>query len=326
MGNLERFSAVLIMLVFLAMPGCGGDSSSRGIDPDDPGAGGVAGHTIAKESVLRRIPESALSAARDNLHILYCGTSHSQQVMEGMRGLMQYKAGDGARFDFTTDGTKVAGKLDIHYRGANGTDLSNDGVDGSGHTAYFNGTVAYLDTHADVNVVMWSWCSIEGHDVSIYLDNFDELTALYRAGGSKGRTADNAVTFVWMTGYARGSDGDDPDASRSPYVNHKAIVDHCRANGYFCLDYWSQDVYDYGDDTYKPSESGNANVQHFNYQQSHTEGEDWFVCRNWSSGAVVYPAHTNDNQTYAQHITGNRRAYAAWWIWARIAGWDGTLE
>ena len=41
---------------------------------------------------------------------------------------------------------------------------------------YFDGTVEYLNdpAHADVNVVMWSWCSIEGHDVQIYLDNFEE--------------------------------------------------------------------------------------------------------------------------------------------------------
>ncbi len=203
-------------------------------------------------------------------------------------------------------------------------DLSGDGVDGNGNTAYFRGTVHYLDTHPETNVVMWSWCSIEGHNAQIYLNNFDELTAMYRAGGTKGRTAVNAVTFVWMTGYARGSHGDEaatePGAARSPYNNHKDIVEHCRANGYFCLDYWSQDVYDYGDDTYKPYESGNNNVQHAAWQQSHNEGVDWFYTRNWSGGGITYPAHTT------QYITGNRRAYAAWWIWARVAGWDGVLE
>ena len=286
----------------------------------------VADHTIATESVLRRIPDSAINAAKDDLHILYCGTSHSQQVMEGMKGLEQYKTGDDSLFAFTYNGTPVSGKLDIHYRGTSGGDLSSDGVDGNGHTGYFNGTVSYLDSHADVNVVMWSWCSIETHDVQIYIDNFDELILMYADGGSKGRTASNAVTFVWMTGYARGSHGDESGAANSPYNNHKAIVDHCDANGYFCLDYWSQDIYDYGTDTYKPYESGNANVQHYNYTQSHTLGQDWFECRNWSSGSVDFPAHTDDNSTYAQHLTGNRRAYAAWWIWARIAGWDGTLE
>ncbi len=283
----------------------------------------VADYTIAKESILRSIPESAINNAKDKLHILYCGTSHSQQVMEGMKGLEQYKTGDDVLFSFTYNGAPVAGKLDIHYRGASGTDLSHDSLDAQGHTGYFNGTVSYLDSHADVNVVMWSWCSIEGHDVQRYLDNFQELIDLYKAGGSKGRTVENEVTFVFMTGYARGYDGDTPEPPyiESPYQNHKRIVDFCRTNKYFCLDYWSQDIYNYGDDSYKPSESGNDNVQHNAWidDPNNILGEHWFECRNWSSGSVTYPAHTD------QHLTGNRRAYAAWWLWARIAGWKGKV-
>lgn len=303
-----------------------------GADPDadggsvTPPGGFIADHLIAKESVLRRIPDSAINAARQNLHILYCGTSHSTQVMTGMAGLVQYKTGDDTLFAFTTDGVPVPGSLDIHYNGADGTDLSADSVDGDGHTGYFRGTVTYLDSHDDVNVVMWSWCSIEDHDVQVYLDNFEELIDMYSAGGSKGRTAENAVTFVFMSGYARGSDGDDPTAEHSPYNNAMAIRAYCEEHDQFLLDYWSQDVYDYATDAYNPDESGNANVQHFNYCDSHTVGEDWYECRDWNSGAVEFPAHTEDNPTYAQHLTGNRRAYAAWWIWARIAGWDGTLE
>jgi hypothetical protein len=287
----------------------------------------VADYTIAKESVLRSIPEDAINNAKDNLHILYCGTSHSRQVMQGMKGLEQYKTGDDTLFAFTYNGTPVAGKLDIHYGGTSGTDLSHDSVDGNGHTGYFNGTVSYLDSHADVNVVMWSWCSIEGHDAQVYLDNFQELIDMYKAGGSKGRTAENEVTFVFMTGYARGSQGDtsEPPYIESPFQNHKRIVDFCRANQYFCLDYWSQDTYNYGDDSYKPTESGNRNVQHYDWVNdiNNNLGEDWFECRSYASGSVTYPAHTTDSNR-PQHLTGNRRAYAAWWIWARIAGWNGT--
>lgn len=290
----------------------------------------IADYTIAKESVLRRIPQGAITAAKEDLKIMYCGTSHSSQVVDGMYGLMHYKPGDDDLFHVTFGGTKVDGALDMHYRpsGVYSTaqDLSHDAVDTAGHTAYFRETVTYLDTHTDCNVVMWSWCAIGGHNVEIYLENFAELIAMYEAGGSKGRTTDNAVTFVFMTGYAFGGDGDTPEPpySETPYQNYKRIRDYCEAHGYFCLDYWTQDTYNYGDDSYKPTENGNTNAQHLAWvdDPAHSLGTHWFNCLLWNSSppTVHVPFHAN------QHLTGNRRAYAAWWIFARIAGWNGALE
>jgi hypothetical protein len=285
----------------------------------------IADYSMAKESVLRSIPVSAIDAAKAKLHILYCGTSHSSQTMDGMRGLMEYKNGDNTLFAFSYNGVPTAGKLDIHYNGTTGSDLSNDGIGSNGHTGYFNGTVSYLDnpTNSDVNVVMWSWCAIAGHDVQIYLSEFEQLINMYKAGGSKGRTVENEVKFVFMTGYASGTSGDTPEPPyiKSPYQNYKRIIDYCNANHHFCLDYWSQDVYHYETDFYKPLESGNDNIMHKQYFDTHTEGVDWFATRSYSAGTVKWPAHCENTP---QHITSNRRAYAAWWIWARLAGWSGT--
>jgi hypothetical protein len=277
----------------------------------------IADYTVAKETVLRSIPVAAINQARNKLHIMYCGTSHSSQTTDGMDHLQDYKPGDDTLFAVTFTGNPVSGKLDIHYRPTgsvnvySASDLSHDSTDSDGHTAYFYRTVEYLDhpDYQDVNVVMWSWCSIDGHDVEIYLDNFTELIEMYKAGGSKGRTSDNQVTFVFMTGYASGSKGDTPEPPyiRSPYQNHKRIVDFCKANQYFCLDYWSQDTHHYETDVYYPLAQGNEPTHLLEWMNDHP-GE-WYECN---------PAHASEYD-----LLGNRRAYAAWWLWARIAGWDG---
>ena len=43
-------------------------------------------------------------------------------------------------------------------------------------------------------------------------------------------------------------------------------------------------------------------------QESHIKDIDWYDCN---------PANT-------QSLSANLKAYAAWWLWARLAGWDGN--
>jgi len=42
------------------------------------------------------------------------------------------------------------------------------------------------------------------------------------------------------------------------------------------------------------------------WQDSHTEGVDWYNCPS----------------AHSQPLNANHKAYAAWWLWARLAGWD----
>ena len=285
----------------------------------------IADHTVAKERVLRRIPKSAIEAAKKKLVILFNGTSHTTQILNGMKGLEQYKPGDKKLFEVAINRENPPSGLEIRHNYIPGDDLSNDAVDAKGHTEYFRSTVAYLDAHREVNVVLWGWCDSYGHDVKIYLDNFKELISMYRAGGTKGRTRADKVDFVFMSGRASGDEADKPSFKRSPFNIANAIRSFCKKHGYFMIDYWRQDVFSYDDSRYKPTENGDRNIQHYNYVQSHKVGRDWFLCRNFVTGKVELPAHTDADPKYAQHLTGNIRAYAAWWVWARLAGWDGTL-
>jgi hypothetical protein len=46
------------------------------------------------------------------------------------------------------------------------------------------------------------------------------------------------------------------------------------------------------------------------WQNSHTLNEDWYDC-----GAA-----------HSQSLNGNQKAYAAWWLWAKLAGWGGEVS
>ncbi len=60
-------------------------------------------------------------------------------------------------------------------------------------------TEAYLDTHPEVNTVMWAWCDILDMYIDQYLVDMEMLIAKYGPGGSEGRT--DPVTFVFMNGH-----------------------------------------------------------------------------------------------------------------------------
>ena len=58
----------------------------------------VADYTVAKESVLRKIPPEYIDKARRELVIAYQHTSHGTHVSRGVFGLPDYKPGDSILF------------------------------------------------------------------------------------------------------------------------------------------------------------------------------------------------------------------------------------
>ncbi|MBP7735609.1 MAG: hypothetical protein KA369_06505 [Spirochaetes bacterium] len=120
-----------------------------------------------------------------------------------------------------------------------------------------------------------------------------------------------AVTFVFMTGHPNG-DGESVGTT-SAYHCHTLITEHCQINNRYCIDYWSIETHDMNDNYYATAnDDGIAGSVSFYYDwmTSHDEGTDYYGCSC---------AHTTN-----QRITCNRIAYAAWWIWARVAGWSGS--
>ena len=253
---------------------------------------------------LDDIPESAILNAKQTLHIAYEHTSHGSQLMTGMSALIGQTNLNGYKGNIYqwSDGV-VAGSLDIDDNFANGGDLGHNG-----DTAWAPKTRNYLNnsSHSDVNVMVWSWCggvqdnTTEG--IQTYLDKMNELEQAYPN-----------VKFVYMTGHSNVWNDATVKAS------NQQIRDYCIANNKILYDFYDierynpdGDFFEFVDDNcdyYNSAGGASAGNWATEWQNSHTEGEDWYDCS---------PAHT-------EALNGNLKAYAAWWLWCRLAGWDGTI-
>ena len=324
----------------------GGLPGTGGLDPESNGAiaglaSSVAGHELATQAVLRAIPAARVAAARKNLSVAYQHTSHGTHVAYGLFGLPGFKTGDGVSFGITDNAsTRDPDKLDFHdyaIAPSEYCDLSTS--DNGGWASWLTRNRSYLDdpANASINVVMWSWCSIGGHDVPGYLGSMQTLIDEYGPGGGKigsgtGKTRTTPVTFVFMTGHAE--TGSNVGAGR-PKDQAKLITDYCAARGYWCLDYYSIDSHDmdgnYYEDASDDSDSAtyavSYNASHgtsfpsrkfyADWQDARAKGVDWYENRSSPGGSAEVGAHNS------QHLTANRKAYAMWYLMSRIAGWDG---
>lgn len=260
----------------------------------------IANHNSAKLSI---IPANWIDSAKAKLHIAYGHTSHGSQLITGMEGLENWK---GSQYAFNEGGSN--GALDINdYAFSGASDLGNPDF-----TAWESATRSYLNnsSHSNVNVVIWSWCGqvswASEDDINTYLNLMTGLENDYQY-----------VKFVYMTGHLDGSGLTGNLNSRNDQIrnycdlNNKILYDFNDIESYdpdgnYYLDKDATDNCDYDSD-------GNGSLDQnwaINWQNSHTINVDWYDCS---------PAHT-------QALNGNLKAYAAWWLWAKLAGWDSASD
>ncbi|RKY92865.1 MAG: hypothetical protein DRQ13_10045 [Ignavibacteriae bacterium] len=109
-----------------------------------------------------------------------------------------------------------------------------------------------------------------------------------------------------MTGHADGS-----GLSGNLHLRNQQIRNYCITNNKVLYDFYDIECYD-PDDNYFGDLNVNDDCSYtggnwaIEWQSAHIEGVDWYNC-----GA----AHT-------QPLNANLKAYAAWWLWASLAGWD----
>jgi uncharacterized repeat protein (TIGR01451 family) len=183
---------------------------------------------------------------------------------------------------------------------------------------WVDNTIAYLGppdpstgrgtNHPDVNVIIWSWCGqvsdrTEETMLSTYLTPMSDLEAQY-----------SGVTFVYMTGHANGG-GEEGNV----HIRNQQIRNYVIANDKVLYDFYDIELYDpdgnyYGDkaveDDCDYDSDGNGSVDSnwaTDWQGTHTQDVDWYSC----------------GCAHSQSLNCNQKAYAAWWLWARLAGWSG---
>ena len=287
------------------------NAGSSGSPSADPSAGATASASATTPAIatgsliidhrhtdLADVPLESIEAAKDYLHIAYGHTSHGSQIITGMTGLTTFAGAPhgGSTYAWNNGGT--GGALDLADKPFSGAYTPGN----PDFTAWETATRSYLDdpANADVNVVMWSWCSevssASQANITTYLTIMSALEKDYPD-----------VRFVYMTGHTDGG-----GLTGNLHVRNQQIRDYCEANDKILYDFEDIESYDpdgtyFGDRKVADDCDYNGGNWATEWAGSHTKGVDWYDCES----------------AHSQPLNANLKAYAAWWLWARLAGWDG---
>jgi hypothetical protein len=278
-------------------------------------AGGTHGQVLIDHTCtgLSEVPLSSINQAVADLHIAYNHTSHGSHLITGMEALASFPS-YGSVFEWSDYGS-FGLDLDDHGIPCDVPDLSQgDFIDPNGVTPWVTCTRDFLDSpeNGHINVIMWSWCSINGHDGRRYVDHMEILISEYPN-----------VHFVFMTGHAQGQ-GEDITPG-SVHHNNELIRQHCRTNRRILFDFADIEAYNPDGDYF----------WHLNmWDNLNYDGGNW--AQEW---ITANPGSELDQLTTGNGVAGYEgcgdclhsvwppeaklncilKGRAAWWMFAKLA-------
>jgi hypothetical protein len=288
----------IVLLISLGIS-CNNDDDSTDTTTSDM----IIDHTCTD---LSKIPETAINKAITDLYIV-CNSSywHSSEIIYGLYYLGDFK---GSLYDIDEFGNN--GRLHFDARDAFGQDIySIENRDND--SAWYKATRDTLTANTKINAVMWCWADgvsdAKSTDIDSYLGLMSQLEKDF-----------TSVKFVYMTGHLDGTSKTD-----NLYLRNEQIRKYCKDNKKILFDFADIESYDpdgvyYGEklanDTCGYDSNGDKKIDKnwaTDWMEKNKSPKKWYECRDF-------------NRT--PYLNSNLKAYAAWWMFARMSGWAGPAK
>jgi len=243
----------------------------------------VADHRIVDEVRLDWISPAAIEQAKAKLHILFVHGTHGSQIAYGLKGLAAFK---GPLYDgLDIKNLELADRRDPDLQGWAELARSHLGN----------------PENRRVNIVMWSWSDELGSATEQTVSDYLQLTTDLEAEHP-------GVRFVYMTGHVDGS-----GLNGNTHRRNEQIRSYCLQNSKVLFDFADIESHDPDGNYY-----GDRSVNDGCWYDSDANGS---LDRNWAKEwSEANPGRWYD--CYAAHsfpLSANLKAYAAWWLWAKLA-------